>query len=272
MPGYGGDRLSVDTIAPDIMLETRQLVKAENKPALPDILVEWLEPEESRTRLQEVLRKLSSPHGIRWQDRTFYKAESESPESLAEALLKFLFLSHLELVQRINSKGLTVKIPWDGMLKLPSLPTLAADARAFAVLCTLPNKTAAVLAKSFSGWETFSEETMNCACGSSMKLKKVPIRIMTTTIVKSEENSMFLKNLVGVRTEELPHLNNHYSFSEESEDDPMIRVIHKVEARIRLEENADGFGASMVNAKSAREFNQKLFILAVEKAVGEMKA
>lgn len=275
MPGYGGDCFSVNTIALDTKLEIQQFGKAENKPALPDIWVEWLEPEESRARLQEILKKFANP-GVRWrimpQDRTSYKAKSESPEFLAEALLKLLFLTHLELVQAINSKGLAVKIPWDGMLKLPSLPTLAADASAFAVLCSWPNKTVGILAKSFSGWETFSEETMNCACGSSMKLKKVPIKIMTATIVKSEESSVSLKNLIGVKTEDVGHLENHYSFSEVCPEDDLMRIIARSESKIRLENNGNGFSAEIVSEKSAREFNQKLFILAVEKAVGAMKA
>lgn len=269
------------TTVADATLKIPPSEKEKNGLVLPDATVEWFEPLESAKRLRKIFGLLQKD-GIAWYstDRTAmkYKAEEKSAEVLVEYLLQILFSAHILLVEEINKKPLSVKVPWDKATGFPSPPTLAADAGVFAQISN-SSVTASyrprdwALARSFGDWQHFCSEKMKCACGSGMRLKEIPIKVLTTTAVGKSGNRFCLKNLVGVMAEVQSHLKNHYSFSESIKENPFIRIICRMEAELwRSQEDDKKILGELRQFRFAQEFNHKLFFeeakRAAEKFVG----
>src|SRR3989338_7364389 len=133
-----------------------------SKENLKEVYVELLLPAESEARLKKIYGSLKPP-GISWEyqndrtSQTFFESP-KSPERFIGNLLKLFLLSHHAVMQKINSRSLSSRVAWDSMTKLPSHPTLIADAEAYATIIKPENKVLRILARSFASWQIFSKD------------------------------------------------------------------------------------------------------------------
>jgi len=254
------------------MRESGKDVRA-NEHIPPDSLIEWVKSEESRSRLKEIAGRLAS-NGILWGRETppgsRHKTLKGTSENLVENLLKLLFMSHIRLGERLSRFDPALGVPWDTGMLLPSLPTLGADADTYSELFGRDKAKFRALAGSFSGWREFCEETFQCACGVGLKLKNITVRLLVHTLLKSDVGGLHITSLVGVRSDNRAHLDNHYSFSRNSRVDGRTRVISSVEARVRFDRPPVTEGA-ILSESSAKEFAGSLFVAAVESIVSEFE-
>ena len=120
-------------------------------------------------------------------------------------------------LEYLNDKHVNCGLAWDEDIGLPSLPSLIADVGSY-IRYFNPQGGLHMLLESFCGWSLFEKEEISCCCGSrSFKLRKVALEIMFNHILEVQESSVVVKQFLGVRTDDLNHLEHHYNFKKQSQ-------------------------------------------------------
>lgn len=115
-----------------------------------------------------------------------------------------------------------IGVPWDEDMGLPSSSSMAADIRTYAERTSLSDGIKGLLL-SFSGWSLFKREGIPCACGwhknknGSFGFRTINADILINTLLKSENGKLKIKQLIGIRADDIDHLTHHYEeFSRQS--------------------------------------------------------
>ncbi len=157
-------------------------------------------------------------------------------------------LSHL------NDEHLNCGVLWDPETGFPSHPSFIADAQHYAQPADI-NPRSKALVQSFKEWASFAKETLQCCCGgNSLTLRPVEMELMINHSVKREENMLRITQRVGVRSNDMKHLRNHYSdFSKQSVRDENLYIIWTASNKIVYREE-DGLRVIPIESVSAKEF------------------
>ena len=198
------------------------------------LTAKWLKPDESITRLLPIIEKIKKNRtddavapirGIA-NLRTSLEVSADSARQtklMFYDMILLLLASHLLAIRHLNSSqspavmrkligndNITCDVPWDETLELPSLPTLTADAKSFTAIFKPEDWRIKSLCDSFSGWSLYATQKELCACNSRLKVRELGIEILVNHILKIEKGIIFLKQLIGLRSEDLKRLEKHY--------------------------------------------------------------
>ena len=199
------------------------------------LTTKWLEPEESIASTESIIERIKKIRTdlSRGKERGVVGPLSGlevSADQVKQTKLTFLDLlllllsSHAAVVRHLNSRqakadimkkligaeNITCDIPWDEELDIPSCPVLAADARSYPKIFKPEDKRIGALCESFSGWSLYSTQKELCACNSRLKVNELMIEIMVNHILKTEDDKIFIKQLIGLRSEDPKRLEKHY--------------------------------------------------------------
>ncbi len=157
-------------------------------------------------------------------------------------------------LEYLNDKHLNYGLAWDENIGFPSLPSLAADAGSY-VKYLKPEGELKIILESFSGWASFSRQKTRCACGgNSFSLRDVFLEIMINHVLAVQGESVLVKQLLGVKSDDASHLEHHYNnFKKKSERIDGLFMIWAVENEISAKEEA--VEVRCMKANCADEFN-----------------
>lgn len=157
-----------------------------------------------------------------------------------------------KVLEYLNDKYLNYGLAWDEDTGFPSLPSLTADAGSY-VRYFNPQGELRMLLESFCGWTLFAKEEMICCCGSrSFKRRKVALEIMLNHILEVKDSSVVVKQLLGVRTDDLKHLEHHYNFKKQSQRIDNLYIIWLCRNRIKNNGNLE---VEYLGSEQAEQFN-----------------
>lgn len=141
--------------------------------------------------------------------------QSESHFMPAWAFLLALS-AEIKVLEAINKDYFNSPVAWDAEINLISYPTLIADAAKASDILLLEDGVKIIL-KSFREWTLFCVEEIKCRCGEKgFNARKIQIEIWLNHILAREKNSLIIKQFVGIRTDDLKHLKEHYTKPEET--------------------------------------------------------
>ncbi len=168
---------------------------------------------ESVERLGGIVRKFEIPMEAVKKEHYF----SPSYLYLPFAAFYLALQAQVKAMEYLNDKNFNYGLAWDEDIGLPSLPSLVADVGSY-VRHFNPQGELRKLLESFCGWTLFVKEEMLCCCGRrSFKGRKVVLEIMLNHILEVEDSSIIVKQLLGVKTDDLKHLEHHYNFKKQSQ-------------------------------------------------------
>ena len=145
---------------------------------------------------------------------------------MAYAVLLDAAISNLE---RGQNKMFYFPIPWETDTGLPSHPSLVADARHYCKTNDLAD-TAGLIVDSFAEWRVFRRQKIFCCCGkgsANFRERFVPIEIVIHHPVNIDCGSRVLeiKQLVGIKSTDRDHVENHYNLRRDSRVNNDISII-----------------------------------------------
>lgn len=196
----------------------------QTKELTTDEAVEFIEdPETTIARLQKIKSGLSD------------LAEKQMP-LMAYTVLLGAAINHLTHSQ---SKMFYFPIPWEVDTGLPSHPSLIADARHYCRSNNLSDTTG-IIVDSFAEWRLFKGQKIFCCCGKGSVISReriVPIEIVIhhPISIDRKSNTLEIKQLVGVRSTDRDHTENHYNLRRDSRVDDNISIIRAAFTRIGIE-------------------------------------
>lgn len=124
--------------------------------------------------------------------------------------------AQVKILGYLNDDYLNYSLGWDENTSLPSLPSLVADVSSY-IKYFNPQGDLKTLLESFCGWTLFAKEEIVCCCGRrSFKGRKVELEIVLSHLLEVADSSVVIKQLLGVRTNDLKHLKHHYNFKKQS--------------------------------------------------------
>ena len=140
-------------------------------------------------------------------------SEALSKEKTFETLplwgMRLALGAQIGALKKLNSEVLNVPVPFDRLTNLPSLATLAADAKTYSDF--LPaNDCARILLNSFGGWALFCRETVLCSCGRNVwKPREIAYSVLIYHAFSQKEDEVAVKLFAAVRAEK-KHITRHY--------------------------------------------------------------
>lgn len=206
--------------------------------------VEFIEDSETTiTRLQKIKSALSD------------LAEKHMP-ILAYTVLFDAAISHLAHSQ---NKMFYFPIPWEADTGLPSHPSLIADARHYCRSNNLSDTTG-IIVDSFAEWRLFQQQRIFCCCGKGSVISRkriVPIEIVIhhPVSINREANALEIKQLVGIRSTDRDHIENHYDLRRDSRVNNDISIIKTGFVKINLA----NFQLIAHEENSAKQFDLNFF-------------
>lgn len=185
--------------------------------------VEFIEnPEIVRARLQKIQSALA-------------ELAKEHLPIMAYGILIDAAINHLEQGQ---NKMFYFPIPWEKDTGLPSHPSLIADARHY---CRNNNttETKGLIVDSFAEWRLFQKTSIFCCCGKGSVCSReriVPIEIVIHHPIHADgkANILEIKQLVGIKTADRDHTENHYDLRQDSRVNSNISIVSTSSAKISL--------------------------------------
>ena len=182
--------------------------------SLPDERVEFVEdPEITQARLEKIKLSLS------------YLAEKHLPLMAYTVLLD----AAINNIRHGKNKMFYFPIPWEIDIGLPSQPSLIADARHYCRVNNL-SETTGIIVDSFAEWRLFKEQKIFCCCGKGSVISReriVPIEIVLhhPISIDREAYTIEIKQLVGIRSTDRDHIENHYDLRRDSRVNSDISII-----------------------------------------------
>lgn len=213
------------------------------KPTI-DTSLEFIEnPEILIARLHKIKSKLSNRVGGYVPIRAYI--------TLLDAAI-----CHLKCGQ---NKILYFPIPWETDTGLPSHPSLVADARHYCRAHHL-DAAAGVIVGSFAEWQIFQRQKIFCCCGKSSVIyreRTVPIEIVMhhPVIVDRKSGTLEIKQLVGIRSTDRDHIENHYDLRRDSRVDDNISIIRTASVQVGVSD----FKLQTFGEESAKQFDSQQF-------------
>lgn len=203
-------------------MQELSIIKTRGHPSNAE--VEFIEdPETTIIRLQEIKSRLSD------------LAEKHMP-IMAYTVLLGASINHLTHGQ---NKMFYFPIPWEVDTGLPSHSSLIADARHY---CRSNNlfDTTGIIVDSFAEWRLFKEQRIFCCCGKGSVISRermVPIEIVIhhPISIDRESKTLEIKQLVGIRSTDREHIENHYNLRRDSRVDDSISIISMAFSRVNIE-------------------------------------
>lgn len=191
---------------------------------LPDSRIEFVEnPETTITRLQKIKSGLSD------------LAEKHLPLRAYTVLLS----AGINHIAHGQNKMFYFPIPWEVDTGLPSLPSLIADARHY---CRSNNfsDTTGIVVDSFAEWRVLQQQRIFCCCGKGSIISReriVPVEIVINhpISIDRESNTLEIKQLIGIRSTDRDHIENHYNLRRDSRADSSISIIGTAFTRIGIQ-------------------------------------
>lgn len=213
--------------------------------------VEWLEFGDSKKRMDAVLERMKN-------DSQNQNLTGNHAQRVMASIMKLLFFCHACLTERMNTRSLNSMVPWDARTKLPSHPTLIADAEVF--MKVFQNRHAGVetVIKSFSARQEFARQKIDCACDGSWKTKEIGVAIFVANGLTVRDERLHLISRVEVESDNAGHPNNHYSYSSDGSA-PGSRCIVLCEAKVSRVDDPRPLEISVVREERAKEFQFDLF-------------
>lgn len=187
---------------------------------------------------------------------------------MAYAILLDAAINHLKHGQ---NKMFYFPIPWEKDAGLPSRPSLVADARHYCQTDNLSEITKLIVG-SFAEWRLFQREKIFCCCGKDSTVSReriVPIEIVIHHPINiyRELNILEIKQLVGIRSADRDHIENHYDLRRDSRVNSDISIIKTGFVRIDLA----NFELMEQTENSAKQFDlgsfRKMFTDMCHKAI-----
>lgn len=206
--------------------------------------VEFLEdPKNIIARLQNIKSALSD------------LAEKHMP-LMAYAVLLGAAINHLTHGQ---NKMFYFPIPWEVDPGLPSHPSLIADARHYCRSNNLSHTTG-IIVDSFAEWRLFQQQRIFCCCGKGSVASReriVPIEIVIhhPINIDREAKTLEIKQLVGIRSTDRDHIENHYDLRRDSRVNSDISIIKTGFVKIDLA----NFQLLAQAENSAKQFDLNFF-------------
>lgn len=210
----------------------------------PKTTVKFVEnPEIVRARLQKVRLTLA-------------ELAKEHLSVMAYGVLLDTAIKHLEQDQ---NKMFYFPIPWEKDTGLPSHPSLIADARHYCQNNNLSD-TAGVIVDSFAEWRLFKEQKILCCCGKGSVVSQeriVPIEIVIHHPIHAdgEANILEIKQLVGIKSADRNHIENHYDLRQDSRVNSNISIVSTSSVKINLTD----FQLMARSENNAKQFNFNCF-------------
>jgi hypothetical protein len=155
-----------------------------------------------------------------------------------------------KVIDYLNDEALNYGLAWDEDTGFPSLPSLVADVGSY-VRHFNPQGKLRILLESFCGWSLFEKEEMLCCC-SSFKLRKVALEIMLNHVLEIQESSVVIKQILGVRTDDLKHLEQHYDLKKPSQRIDNLNIIWLCRNEIK---NNGSLKIEYLGSEHAEQFN-----------------
>ncbi len=168
-----------------------------------DLMVDFVDYRDSIQRLNQILKQLE-PEGL-----------------YATALWRMIFAAERDVLKSINSEFLHSALAWNRRTNLPSHPTLIADLQKYIEIFKPASWKKAQL-QSFVDWARLGRQTIKCACGRGFKTRPVTVDFILRTRLWVEDNSLVMKQMVGVKTNDVAHLSRHYNPTSKSTDSHVI--------------------------------------------------
>ena len=172
-----------------------------------------------------------------------------------------LLIAAHRALSHLNDEHINCAVLWDPETGFPSQASIIADAEHYSSFADISPRAKALL-QSFKEWTPFTKETLQCCCGSSsLKLRPVDMELMINHSVKREGNVLVITQRIGVRSNDMKHLRNHYSdFFEQSVRDTNLLIIHTAINTIWYSNRC---GLKLIigplDTKSAKEFDPNVF-------------
>lgn len=201
------------------------------------------DPETTIARLRKIKSRLSD------------LAEKHMP-LMAYTVLLDAAINHLTHSQ---NKMFYFPIPWEIETGLPSHPSLIADARHYCQSSGLSNTTR-IIVDSFAEWRVFQQQRIFCCCGKGFVISReriVPIEIVIHHPINVDRgtNTLEIKQLVGIRSTDRDHIENHYDLRRDSRVNSDISIIKTGFVKIDLV----NFQLIAQEENSAKQFDLNLF-------------
>ena len=132
-------------------------------------------------------------------------------------------------ILRRNNKMFYFPIPWETDTGLPSQPSLIADARHYCRVNNL-SETTGIIVDSFAEWRLFKEEKIFCCCGKGSAISRERIVSFEIVIhhpinIDREAQILEIKQLIGIKSTDRDHIENHYNLRRDSRVNGDISII-----------------------------------------------
>lgn len=210
-----------------------------------DTSVEFIEdPEAIIAKLRKIKLALSD------------SAKKHRPVMAYDVLLK-AFINNLALNQ---SRMFYFPIPWEVDVDLPSHPSLIADARHYCQSNNLSDTTGVVV-DSFAEWRLFKQQNIFCCCGKNSTISRertIPIGIMLhhSLGIDHKSHTLEIKQLIGIRSTDRNHIENHYNLHRNSRVNDDISIIGTYSTVVDL----GSFELMACKEEYAKQFDTDLFV------------
>lgn len=203
-------------------------------------------PKESASKLEPLVSWLIERRGV---------SSGTITNQIFFDVLTLLIFSHIAVIRHLNDGFLECDVPWDEEVGLPSHPTLAADAESYVKIFKPEDERLKSTLRSFSGWSCFASQKIPCACGNwRMKLREISVDVMVNHIFEKKDGKLLIKELIGVRSPDTEHLQNHYDVKVPSEVEDGLIIPSRSQAILEVKENKI-FLSSVETKESAKQIN-----------------
>ncbi|OGM99539.1 MAG: hypothetical protein A3B91_01985 [Candidatus Yanofskybacteria bacterium RIFCSPHIGHO2_02_FULL_41_29] len=201
----------------------------------------FLNPKESIDRIDSITLKLGE-----------ITKKQRSSKFLASVVYCLALRAQSKILNYLNDENFFCRVLWDQRTNLPSHPSLAADVGKYGETFDPSPELKSVLS-SLSGWALFRQEKLLCCCGRKEKIRTVDLDLLLNTVIKVEERGLSVKLLVGVKANDVDHLEVHYNIKRQSQVDSGLQIIFTCENLIRLD--GEEVTAEPVSFSHAEQFN-----------------
>jgi hypothetical protein len=175
---------------------------------------------------------------------------------IAYDVLLYAAIAHLT---KGRNKMFYFPIPWEKSSSWPSHPSLVADARSYC-RSIASDDSIGLIVDSFAEWRLFQSQKILCCCGKGSAFSReriVPIEIVIHHPVNMDRGSQTIeiKQLVGIRSDDRDHIENHYNLRRDSRVNRDISIIGTSLAKV----NSANFELIASSEEYAEQFNTVLF-------------
>jgi hypothetical protein len=159
------------------------------------------------------------------------------------------------MIESMNDELIASDIPWDSKADFPLISSTAGDVVSYAERLKDPkDHFLKALLLSFSGWTLLSTEKKECACGKG-KLQEIPVDVFICTQVQmnSSLDRLGVRFFVGVQSDDVDHLEHHYSFKQQSVRHDNLVIIYSSNGEI-FKDKEDVYRVQCSNSNQAEQF------------------